>query len=139
MMNALTFSDPKRKPVGTKDLLPSNLSAKEVIELIRKAHSPIADLLGSDIGHRVQFYESEVMVKVLLKLSEELIVALPIHDGLVVSCDAEAKAKAAMQDTFSYEVGVDCPVSVEKRSHINYHLPIMFQPSSGSQGQYLSV
>jgi hypothetical protein len=117
VMNALMFSNglPKRKPMETKSILPPNLSIQEVVNLILQAHPAIAHLLGTEVGHRAQFIESQVMVKVLLRLREESIVALPIHDGLVVSSDAEARAKAVMKDTFKDEVGVDCPVSVEMR------------------------
>jgi hypothetical protein len=117
IMNALMFSNglPKRKPMGTKSLLPPALSIQEVVNLIRQAHPAIADLLGTEVGHKAQFIESQVMVRVLLRLREESIVALPIHDGLVVPSGAEAKAKMVMEDTFRDEVGIACPVSVEKR------------------------
>jgi hypothetical protein len=116
VMNALMFSDglPKRKPMETKSILP-DLPIQEVVNLIREAHSAIAHLLGTEVGHKAQFIESQVMVKVLLRLREQSIVALPIHDGLVVSSEAEAKAKTVMMATFRDEVGVDCPVSVELR------------------------
>jgi hypothetical protein len=54
-----------------------------------------------------------------LRLREQSIVALPIHDGLVLPSEAEAKAKVVMKDVFRDEVGLDCPVSVEKREE--YH------------------
>ncbi|KLK90972.1 hypothetical protein AA309_22565 [Microvirga vignae] len=113
VMNALMFSDglPKRKPMETKSILPPDLSIQEVVDLILQAHPAIAHLLGTEVGHKAQFIESQVMVKVLLRLREQSIVALPIHDGLVIP--SEAEAKAVMIDTFKDEVGVDCPVSVE--------------------------
>jgi hypothetical protein len=116
VMNALMFSDglPNRKPMGTKSLLP-NLPIQDVVNLIRQTHPPIAHLLGTDVGHKAQFIESQVMVNVLLRLREQSVVALPIHDGLIIPSEAEAKAKAVMKDTFKDEVGVDCPVSVEMR------------------------
>lgn len=123
VMNALMFSNglPNRKPMGTKSLLPPHLSIQDVVNLIRQAHPAIAHLLGTEVGHKAQFVESQVMVKVLLRLREECIVALPIHDGLVVQSEtdakadakAETKAKAIMENVFKDEVGVDCPVSVE--------------------------
>lgn len=117
VINALMFSDGllKRKPMGTKSMLPSDLSMQEIIDLILQAHPAIAHLLGTEVGHKAQFIESQVMVKVLLRLKEQSIVALPIHDGLVVPDDDETKAKAVMEDMFKDEVGVDCPVSVEVR------------------------
>jgi hypothetical protein len=117
VMNALTFTEglPHRKPMGTKHILPPTLSIQQIVSLIKQAHPAIAHLLGSDIGHRVQFIESQVMVKVLLTLREQCIVALPIHDGLVVPSEAETTAKTVMMDVFRDEVGTECPVSVELR------------------------
>jgi hypothetical protein len=116
MMNTLMFSDPKRKPMGTKDMLPPALSAQDIVSLIKEAHPAIAYLLGTEVGHTAQFIESQVMVRVLLRLREECIAALPIHDGLVVPSEAEDRAKAIMKDVFEDEVGVQCPVSVESLS-----------------------
>jgi hypothetical protein len=131
VMNALMFSDglPNRKPMGTKDMLPSNLSIQEVSNLILQAHPTIAHLLGTEVGHKAQFIESQVMVKVLLRLREQSIVALPIHDGLVIPSEAETKAKAVMIDTFKDEVGVDCPVTVELRKdhHPLFNINGLFQ------------
>jgi hypothetical protein len=117
VMNALMFSDglPRRKPMETKSILPPNLSIQEVVDVILQAHPAIAHLLGTEVGHKAQFIESQVMVKVLLRLREQSIVALPIHDGLIIPSEAEDKAKAVMEDTFRDEVGIDCPVSVEVR------------------------
>lgn len=117
VMNALMFSDglPNRKPMETKSILPPNLSIQDVVNLILQAHPAIAHLLGTEIGHKAQFIESQVMVRVLLGLREQSIVALPIHDGLVIPSEAEAEAKAVMQDTFKNEVGIDCPVTIEKK------------------------
>lgn len=124
IMNALMFSDglPKRKPMGTKSALPPSLTIQQITDLILQAHPAIAHLLGTEVGHMAQFIESQVMVKVLLTLREEGIVALPIHDGMVVPVEAEAKAKAVMMDTFRDEVGVSCHVAVERRMD---HYPLL--------------
>jgi hypothetical protein len=100
MMNSLTFSDDiKRKPRGTKDLLPA-LPIDRVITLIKEAHPAIAHFLGSEIGHHVQFIESEIMVRILLRLEKYGVVGLPVHDGIIVSRSAAGATKEAMLAMF---------------------------------------
>jgi hypothetical protein len=62
------------------------------------------------------------MVKVLLTLMEDGIVGLPIHDGLVVAMSAEAKAKTVMMDVFKDQVGVECPISVDRPNEVGTNL-----------------
>lgn len=115
IMNSLMFTDdsPKRKPKGSGDKLPRNLSIKEITDLIKAAHPGIAHMLGANIGHDIQFIESTIMTRVITELMSDGVVALPIHDGLIVQAKYEGKAKEVMQEVFKAEVGLPCPVTRE--------------------------
>jgi hypothetical protein len=115
MMNALSFSLtlPSRKPKGSKHLLPRSLKIDQIVSLIKQAHPALAHLLGTDIGHKVQFIESEIMVQVILELKAKGIVVLPVHDCVLVPASAKAKAQTVMLEVFRDRTGVEAIVSEE--------------------------
>jgi hypothetical protein len=47
------------------------------------------------------------MVNVLLRLREDNIVALPVHDAIVVPCSAKARVMEVMRSVFEELVGVE--------------------------------
>jgi len=51
---------------------------------IKEFHKPIAHLFGGQHGMRFMFMESGILIDVLLELNSLGIVALPIHDDLLV-------------------------------------------------------
>jgi hypothetical protein len=112
---ALTFSgdDLATKPKDTKARLP-NRPIKEITAAIRAHHVPIAPLLGTRIGHRVSFHESQILVDVLLRLKRRGIVALPIHDAVVIPESREHETRQIMLDTFRDHLGVDGRVDTEQ-------------------------
>jgi hypothetical protein len=118
LFNSLTFMEhkPTRKPKNSKDKLPSHMKIEQIVELIEQAHPAIARYFGTPTGHYVQFLESEVMVNVLLRLREDNITALPIHDAIVVPCSAKARAMEVMKSVFEELVGVEITLSCDTRS-----------------------
>jgi hypothetical protein len=114
VMNALSFSERlSRKPKNSKHLLPRHLTIDQIVSLIKQAHPAIAHLLGTEIGHKVQFIESEIMVEVILELKAKGIVALPVHDCVLVPKSARAKAESVMLEVFKDKTGVKVIVSEE--------------------------
>lgn len=116
-MNAMLFA-PKpleRKPQGTRKLLPKNYSAKEITQAINDAHPAIAHQFHTGIGHRVQFIESSILVDALLRLKASGIVALPIHDAILIPLSAQNLAHRVMSEVFHEAVGIPAIVKVEHR------------------------
>jgi hypothetical protein len=115
VMNALSFSLtlPSRKPKGSKHHLPRSLTIEQIVSLIRQAHPAIAHLFGTDVGHKVQYIESEVMVQVILELKAKGIVALPVHDCVLIPMSAKAIAQTVMLKVFRDKTGVEAIVSEE--------------------------
>ena len=56
--------------------------------------------------------ESDILVDVLEALSSEGIVALPVHDAVVVRDDISDKAKAVMKDIFRGHTGITPDVTL---------------------------
>ena len=62
--------------------------------------------MTSGIGMQLFRKESDILVDVLLTLKTQGIVALPIHDAVVVRDDNSDKAKAVMKDIFRGHTGI---------------------------------
>jgi hypothetical protein len=112
---ALTFveGDLKQRPKGTKKLLPRHGTVQDVTADIRAHHRPIAHLLEQLVGHQVSYYESQIMVDLLLRLRDDGVVALPIHDAVVVASSAVEKAERAMRSVFRERLGIEAVVTIE--------------------------
>lgn len=113
-INALLFTEgPRtRKPQGTKTILPRRVSAEELIRRISEFHAPVAHHFGTEVGHYLQFIESEVMMGVLLALMEEGIVALPIHDAVMAPSSRSDRVVQVMKEVFEKRVGAEAMISV---------------------------
>jgi hypothetical protein len=82
------------------------------VKLIRERHAAIADKFQTGIGLRLQRTESDIMVAVLLRLKEMGIVALPIHDALLVADGNEQTAKEMMLEVFRKQLGFESKVEL---------------------------
>lgn len=114
LINALLFSEGTRtkKPQGTKSTLPAKVSAGDLIRRISEFHAPVAHHFGSEVGHHLQFIESEVMMGVLLRLMHESIVTLPIHDAVMAPSSKRDRVTEVMREVFEKRVGVRAMISV---------------------------
>lgn len=115
LMNSMLNHDKpfKRKPRGMQHLLPKEMNIHQLQEAIRNYHHPIAHLFGTNAGQQLTLIESEVMVSVLLQLKEQGVVALPIHDCIVVREDHQEIATKVMMEVFHTLVGVSPIVTPE--------------------------
>jgi hypothetical protein len=115
LFNAALFTtEPlSRKPQGTSRLLPTNYSVQELLTKIKATHPAIAPYFETGIGHRTQFIESEVLVSVLLRLRDQGIVGLPVHDAVVVPRSSSDVVRTIMKGAFFEKVGVETTVSIE--------------------------
>jgi hypothetical protein len=102
-----------RVPRGTRRLFPTHLKVEKVIELIAHHHPAIQSLFYKGFGMKGFFIESEIMMRSLLALKDRGIVALPVHDCLVVALpDAEA-ARDVMRASFREVTGAMVDVEIE--------------------------
>ena len=87
VFNALIFGGGMgtRMPEGARALLPPKVSVAEVREAIRARHPELEALFGTQVGFKLMFQESQVLLRTLAMLMEKFIVALPLHDGLLVA------------------------------------------------------
>ncbi len=93
-----------------RELLPAGWTAKRLSAAVEAKHPAIAHLLGTNIGPSLANTESNILVAVLLRLIGEGVVALPIHDCVLVAESAKGAAMAAMREESKRLVGAAVPV-----------------------------
>lgn len=76
-----------KKIIPKKDriILPPGVKIEEVIKAFEKKHEAISDWFFSGKGRELQFWDSVVAVRILLKLAAEGVPCLPVHDSFIVS------------------------------------------------------
>jgi hypothetical protein len=82
----------------------------QVLELVKVQHPGIVHLFGIGEGHYLQFLESQLMVNVLLYCDRARMVALPIHDTIIIAQDREEEGRRIMEETSSKVLGRVIPV-----------------------------
>jgi hypothetical protein len=103
-----------RKPAGTAALLPKGLTMAEIIDLILDFHKPVADAFYAGKGLYLTYQESKILLRVLGRLVEQGITALPIHDAVIVAEDRAEQTKQIMLEVFKDLTGTDGLVRLEE-------------------------
>lgn len=85
-----------------------------VLRQIKAYHPSLVSLFGTGIGHKLQFLESQLLVNVLLHLNKKGIVALPIHDCVIIPASQAYRTKGIMEAVSLLVLGLECPVSVKE-------------------------
>jgi hypothetical protein len=106
--------DMKQLPPDARKLLPKGWTANRIVAAIKERHAPIAHLFGIDLGMSLMFRDSEILLAVLERLMERKIVALPLHDAILVQHLAIKVAEQAMGDVTRELVGHALPLKVER-------------------------
>jgi hypothetical protein len=93
-----------------------HISAETAIQTFLKKHQPIAKYFFSGIGLQLQYEDSVIAEKVLLKAVQAEIPVLPVHDSFLAPADQEIWLLEAMHQA-SYEVlGAALPVKIKRFS-----------------------
>jgi hypothetical protein len=116
VINALFFSTKplNRKPQGTAKLLPKKMKITQIVDLVKETHPVVSHLMEKGQGHYLQFLESELLVSLLLRLKEEGIVSLPVHEAVVVPRSKKSRCEEIMKEVFKKNVGVEATVKEER-------------------------
>jgi len=117
LMSSMLFVERRmtKFPRGTRELFPAKVRVSDVVDAVMAAHPEIAPFFFKGIGHRCQYFESQIMVEVLrIILGMKSIggVALPIHDAILVPASAQRVATNVMTYTFRQRTGLEAAVDV---------------------------
>ena len=122
VFNAMLFHHPvtkfpKRGPrelKETKTLFPKGIKCGGVVAMIRHYHPKLKGVLSNgNIGHHLQFLESQIMMRVLRCCREGNIVALPVFDCVVVRASAYDTVSEIMQREFKAVSGLNIAVKLD--------------------------
>jgi len=115
VLNAMIFSKKplSRMPKGTRQLFPKGATIGSITSAIENRHPAIRHLFYKGIGHRDQFTESQIMVDLLLRLMDEGVVALQLHNAVLVAESKARKTEVVMLETFMTHVGIAGKVTRE--------------------------
>ena len=97
---------PKRLPKGARKNIPTTISLQDILTAIQKKHPVIYPLMNSNRGMQLFRKESDILVNVLLTLREHDVVALPIHDAVLVAEEDKETAVRVMKDVFREHTGI---------------------------------
>lgn len=100
-----------RLPDDLKAELGEGWSGSRVTAAVAAKHPHIAPLFGQGIWPCLMFTESQIMVSVLLELLTLGIVALPIHDGLLVAEEHAEACTEVMEGVAQRVTGFRFPVA----------------------------
>jgi hypothetical protein len=95
------------EPVLYNELKKQSLTAREVVEAIKKAHPVIGKYIYSASANKLMLVESDIMTSVLLKLMAIGVLALPVHDSVIVPSRHKDLARQVMRDTYREHTGFD--------------------------------
>lgn len=115
VFNSLLYSDKpiSRFPQGTRDEFDRRVKFAHLMDKIEEVHKPISHFFGTGVGLKIMFIESQILVKALLDCIDNKIVALPVHDALIVSESDIDKTRVIMLKAFKDITGIDGQVEQE--------------------------
>ena len=103
---------PARLPGGARKYIPSKISFKDILSATQKKHPKIFPLMTSNIGMQLFRKESDILVAVLGALKAQGVVALPIHDAVLVADEAKETTQEVMRGVFREMTGITPPVTL---------------------------
>ncbi|WP_372642089.1 hypothetical protein [Hyphomicrobium sp.] len=124
VVSAMLFrtSPLSKLPRGTAVLLPKGWGAKRIEKAILKRHALVADTFyaaldrhSTPLGHRLFYRESEILLAALRQCQAEGVVALPVHDAIIVKESNAERASRIMLDAFKAATGFEGQVGEPKR------------------------
>jgi len=103
---------PRRLPKGSREHFPSRINLRDILSAVEKKHPVIFPLMTSGIGMQLFRKESDILVDVLTTLKAKGVVALPIHDAVLVMDEHQEVAQKVMIEVFEEHTGLTPQVSL---------------------------
>lgn len=102
-----------RMPKDVRKTIPASKSLSATLAAIEQRHPAIVHLFGTGVGLHLMRKESDILVAVLLELKSKGVVAMPIHDAILVEPRFEQEATEAMKAVFKSYTGLTPEVTAE--------------------------
>jgi hypothetical protein len=108
MVNAATWDSARRA------IWQHSPKWKELMDAIASKHSAVKEALCSGVGAKLMFMDATIMCRNLADLNREGIIALPIHDSVIVEAKHESRAFEIMERNLALKSG---PQESQKSAH----------------------
>ena len=116
LLSALLAADriPTRMPkrIRSEDLFPPVVTFGRAYRAIEQHHEPIKHLFGTSLCYRQMYEESCLLVDILLRLMDQGVVALPVHDCILIGQQNMTIAEQTMKELFEGRFGIEAVVDV---------------------------
>ena len=103
---------PTRMPGGVRKHIPSSYSIQDILKAVERKHSPIFAKITSGIGMQLFRKEADILVDVLIALKAKGVVALPIHDAVLVADADKDTTIRIMKEVFKDHTGITPQVTL---------------------------
>ena len=103
---------PGRLPKGSRKHIPSRISFRDILGAVERRHPAIYPQMTSGIGMQLFRKESDILIDVLITLQARGIVALPVHDAVIVMDEHHLLAKKIMKEVFKRHTGINPEVTL---------------------------
>ena len=94
---------------------PETLNLSEIVEKVQHHNGEVREYFNSGAGTELQFIDSQIMAGILTDLSEAGIIALPIHDSVIVQAKYQDVLLRSMVNNYRVVCGNDhnCRISAK--------------------------
>ena len=106
--------------IDRKLTLPSNETARDLFNQLELKHPKIAKYFATGKGIELQYIDSQIAEKVMLRLARDNIVALPVHDSFIVRMSHINDLKEEMYK--AYKEVVKTGTIIDKKDSIRQEL-----------------
>ncbi len=108
LVNAMLFAQAPLRgfPKGTADAFPDGWRIKDLTAAVEKKHAPIASLFHTGLGFQLMLAESMGLIIACLRLFENGITALPLHDSVLVAASEAETARSVLQESLEDATGM---------------------------------
>jgi len=106
--------------INGKLTLPSNETAQDLLNKLELKHPKIAKYFATGKGIELQYIDSQIAEKVMLRLARDNIVALPVHDSFIVRMSHINDLKEEMYK--AYKEVVKTGTIIDKKDSIRQEL-----------------
>jgi hypothetical protein len=103
---------PRRLPKGSRKHFPSRINLRDILRAVARKHPVIFPLMTSGIGMQLFREESDILVEVLEALRSEGIIALPVHDAVIVMEEHKQTTIMIMKKAFRDHTGITPQVTL---------------------------
>lgn len=78
---------------------------KDIMEMLKVKHSPIADAFQTGAGVRLQRTESDIALKVIMNLMAKGVPVLPVHDSFIAPAEHRNELMNEMSNVYKERIG----------------------------------